>query len=109
MAPDGRLDNDRVPFDPANIDQGDYNIAFWIIRLLFEPAQAGMRIPQPMIGAAVPHPAQGDEERWPLFPIELVDDVPFMIAEWSPSASIGAHCMGRAIRPGTRYALAPGR
>lgn len=88
IAPDGFFDNDRVAFDPANIDQGNHRVAFWIIRLLFEPAQAGTRIPQPMIGAAVPHRPKADDGLWPLFPIELVDDVPFMIAEgWN----LGGH------------------
>jgi hypothetical protein len=88
IAPDGFFDNEQLPIDPGNIDQGDYNIAFWIIRLLFEPAQAGMRIPRPMIGAAIPHPGKNDEGLWPLFPIEVVDDIPFMIAEgWN----LGGH------------------
>lgn len=81
LAPDGRFFNDELPFDAANIDQGDYNVAFWIIRLLFEPAQAGTRIPQPALGAAVPSPAESDKTLWPLFPIEVVDDIPFMIAQ----------------------------
>lgn len=80
IAPEGLFHSGRPAFDPANIDQGDYNVAFWIIRLLFEPAQSGTRIRQPLLGAAVPSPGKGDERLWPLFPMELVDDVPFMIA-----------------------------
>jgi hypothetical protein len=72
--------NRDTPVDPANIETGDHNCVFWIIRLLFEPARAGTLIPEPLLGAAQPSPDDEDRKLWPLFPIELVDDVPFMIA-----------------------------
>jgi hypothetical protein len=73
--------NPAEEFEPANIEHGNHNVAFWIVRLLFEPAQAGTRIPKPLLGAPVPSPDQNDMKLWPLFPIELVDDVPFMIPD----------------------------
>lgn len=81
IAPDGPMNFHREFFDPTSIDQGNRNIAFWIVRLLFEPAQSGMRIRVPGLGAWEPHPDANDMKLWPLFPIELVDDVPFMIAD----------------------------
>lgn len=74
-------ESDQLELDPANIETGDRNGVFWIVRLLFEPARAGARIPEPMLGAPSPSPDAADRELWPLFPIELADDIPFMLVE----------------------------
>ncbi len=64
--------------DPVNIDTSDYQCVFLIVRLLFEPAKANERVPHMYIGAMIPSPAEQDEELWPLFPVALRDDIPFL-------------------------------
>jgi hypothetical protein len=81
--------NGEKPVDPANIETGDHNCVFWIIRSLFEPARAGTRIPKPAIGYL--GPPKEDQMLWPLFPIELVDDVPFMVANGWSLEGVGEH------------------
>lgn len=91
--------NGEDDLDPANIETGDHECVFWIIRVLFEPARAGTRIPEPMLGAAQPSPNKEDERLWPLFPVELVDDVPFMLAQ-------GWNLGGRPEHPGAHITWA---
>lgn len=59
--------------------RGDPEIVFWIIRLLFEPVRLDDRIPSPGIGRSVTYRDSDDASLWPLDPIELVEDIPFMV------------------------------
>jgi hypothetical protein len=70
--------NPHVERDPANIDTSHYECVFLIVRLLFEPAEAGDRLP-PMHAFAPP--PDKDEALWPLFPLALQDDIPFIVGE----------------------------
>jgi hypothetical protein len=81
LATDGIYHQDQESFDPANIEMGDYNVVFWIARLLFEPAKAGTRIPAPAIGITTLPRQDPDHFLWSLDPLELVDDVPFLVGE----------------------------
>jgi len=67
-----------IPFDPENIETGDHTVVFWIARLLFEPAEAGERIPPPAIAISATRPGDPDFADWPLDPLELADDIPFL-------------------------------
>jgi hypothetical protein len=53
---------------------GEQDIVFWIIRCLFEPIRLDERIPIPAIAVHLEESAN-----WPLNPIAIVDDIPFMI------------------------------
>jgi hypothetical protein len=57
----------------------DEEIVFWIIRLLFEPIQASDRIPSPAIAVFLDDRELPDAMKWPLSPMALQDDVPFML------------------------------
>lgn len=58
----------------------DYEeIVFWIIRVLFEPIRLEGRIPPPYIGVFFLERGDADAPLWPLEPIDLVDDIPFMM------------------------------
>jgi hypothetical protein len=70
--------SDQVARDPANIDTSDYQCVFLIVRLLFTPAEPGEKLPWMYIGAMIPSPPKGDLS-WPLFPLALHEDVPFML------------------------------
>ena len=52
----------------------EHQIVFWIIRVLFEPIRLDERIPSPMIAVHLEK-----SPNWPLNPIAIVDDIPFMI------------------------------
>jgi len=56
-------------------DQDDKFGVFWIIRLLFEPKNAGEKIPVPAIWVYGP-----SQTEWPLTPLASVFDVPFTLA-----------------------------
>jgi hypothetical protein len=66
-----------------NSDHRDYGsdqeIVFWIIRLLFKPIQPGNLIPSPAIAVSLDDRRFADAMKWPLNPLEVVDDVPFMV------------------------------
>ena len=70
------LTNDFEYFD-------DQEVVFWIVRLLFEPVRLDERIPTPMIAVYLVGGEFGedfaDAYLWPLNPMELVDDIPFMV------------------------------
>ena len=62
----------------------DGNIVFWIIRLLFEPVDLGQQIPSPAIYMSFDTGDKGNytdgySVTWPLDPIDLSHDVPFML------------------------------
>jgi hypothetical protein len=67
-----------VERDPANIDTCDNQCVFLIVRLLFEPAEPTGKRPEMRIGAMRPSPPEGDRS-WPLFPLALQDDIPFIL------------------------------
>jgi hypothetical protein len=50
---------------------------FLILRLLFVPEDAASGVPPMLIGEADPPPPQGDHT-WPLFPLVVVDQIPFL-------------------------------
>jgi len=54
-------------------------IVFWIIRLLFEPIRLEDRIPAPAIAVHFGDEDPQDRMIWPLSPMDIVEDVPFMI------------------------------
>jgi hypothetical protein len=83
-------DWDRAERDPANIDTSDYQCLFLIIRLLFRPADPTQKRPDMWIGNFVPSPPIGDLA-WPLFPLELQDDVPFLVTS-------GVNLLGRQTK-----------
>jgi hypothetical protein len=74
-------DSRGVDRDPANIDTSDYQCIFLIVRLLFEPENASEPLPPMRIGGMYPSPQKADESLWPLFPLALQDDVPFVLIE----------------------------
>lgn len=57
----------------------DKEIVFWIIRLLFEPIRLGDRIPSPMIAVFFDAKDPQGRMNWPLSPMDIIDDVPFML------------------------------
>jgi hypothetical protein len=63
----------------------DQDIVFWIIRVLFEPGRfgdpyrIGARIPSPMIAVFLDDRQLADEMKWPLNPMEISEDIPFMV------------------------------
>jgi hypothetical protein len=61
----------------GNFDDGE--IVFWIIHALFEPIRVGDRIPGPMIAVWLDEEALPEAAKWPLNPIAVVNDVPFML------------------------------
>jgi hypothetical protein len=69
------------PRDPDNIDTGNVQSAVLIIRLLFEPKLEGGRIPYPRIGKMTPFPDRNDRRLWPLYPLAIQNDIPFMLAK----------------------------
>jgi hypothetical protein len=78
--------------DPENIDTSDRQCVFLIVRLLFQPATQGEVLPQIKIGAMSPRPDPMEEEQWPLYPLVLQDDIPFLIMS-------GVLLRGSAQRP----------
>jgi len=67
--------------DPANIDTSDGQCVFLIVRLLFEPEKRGDKLPDVGIGAFIPFREENDVALWPLFPLALQDDIPFVLNE----------------------------
>lgn len=57
----------------------DQEIVFWIIRLLFEPMKVGDRIPSPMIAVFLDDRELPEAMKWPLNPMAVHGDVPFMV------------------------------
>lgn len=64
---------------PEDIDTADPECVFLIVRVLFEPARAGQKLPEVLTGGGSPWPDEKDMELWPLHPLELRDDLPFMV------------------------------
>ncbi len=57
----------------------DQEIVFWIIRLLFEPIRLDERIPPPMIGVFLVDRQSAEAMHWPLNPMAVSGDAPFMV------------------------------
>jgi hypothetical protein len=74
-------DSNGTERDPANIDTSDYQCIFLIVRLLFEPEDASEHLPPMHIGGMSPSPAKADEPLWPLFPLAIQDDIPFVLID----------------------------
>jgi hypothetical protein len=68
--------------DPANIDTSDCQCVFLIVRLLFEPKGLQDKLPSIAIGHMSPYPAKEDAELWPLYPLAVQEDIPFLVMEW---------------------------
>ncbi len=67
----------RWPRDPKNIDYGDPESTFLIVRLLFEPDDPATTLPRMMIGAPVPTQPEGLD--LPLFPLAVESGIPFLL------------------------------
>jgi len=59
----------------------DQEVVFWIIRVLFEPIRLDDRIPNPAIAVCLVDRDSADAANWPLDPMAVVDDIPFMVGE----------------------------
>jgi hypothetical protein len=57
----------------------DEEIVFWIVHLLFEPVRLGDRIPPPAIGVFLADREAPEAGKWPLDPMAVHADVPFML------------------------------
>lgn len=57
----------------------EQEVIFWIIRLLFEPVALGDAIPVPGIGMHLLNREAPESALWPLNPMEVVNDIPFMV------------------------------
>lgn len=70
----------------------DHEIAFWIIRLLFEPVDLGDRIPSPSVAVFILNDNREDNRvLWPLDPIAIVDGIPFMVGQKIASSGVPGH------------------
>jgi len=69
----------------------DHEIVFWIMRVLFEPVRLDDRIPRPMIAVYLVDRDSAEGANWPLNPMALVDDVPFMIGHRIFSGGMPEH------------------
>lgn len=62
-----------------NIDTSDNTSVFLIVRLLFEPAKPGDELPPILTIPFAPIPPVADRALWPLHPLALQNDVPFLL------------------------------
>ncbi|MDB5339731.1 MAG: hypothetical protein JWN70_5350 [Planctomycetaceae bacterium] len=69
----------RPPFDRRRSAYDEPKIVFWIVRLLFEPADPARRNPSPAIAVFLLDNDSRDQSLWPLEPLELINDIPFMV------------------------------
>jgi hypothetical protein len=65
--------------DPENIDTSDRQCVILILRLLFEPADRGERMPKFQMGLMNPCVSDGERDDWPHFPLAIQDDIPFFV------------------------------
>jgi hypothetical protein len=65
--------------DETDIIGNESNIVFWIIRVLFEPSRLDQQIPPPAIAVGAPDATLAEGARWPLNPLTIVGDIPFMV------------------------------
>ena len=69
-------------------------ILSWIVLLLFEPIELEERTPYWVVGIAeIGRQPDGTNPTWPLGPIALVDDVPFLVGYSAGSSGPGFHPM----------------
>ena len=52
-----------------------------IVRLLFEPIQPNERLEPPRIAVLLDDSKAAEADKWPLNPIAVVDDIPFMVGQ----------------------------
>jgi hypothetical protein len=64
--------------DAANIDTADLHCTFWIMRVLFEPMEPSVALPAIRFGQMFPIDYATGEQFYPLFPIVVRDDIPFL-------------------------------
>jgi hypothetical protein len=69
----------------------DQEIVFWIVRLLFEPVRLGDRIPRPGIAVFVDDREVPEAMKWPLNPMAVEGDVPFMVGHRIGMAGMPEH------------------
>jgi hypothetical protein len=69
----------HVTRDPADIDTSNHQCVLLIVRLLFEPADPADKLPGLFIGAMSPSPPPEGKEQWPLFPLYVQEDIPFLL------------------------------
>jgi hypothetical protein len=74
-------DSFRANRDPADIDTSDEQCVFLIVRLLFELEVTSGTLPDLYIGAMWLRPEKTDSSFWPLYPLALQDDVPFLLID----------------------------
>jgi hypothetical protein len=66
--------------EPGNIDTSDRESVLLVVQLLFEPATRGDERPIIPLGYTVPMPSPEDAKLWPLWPLAVQQDVPFLLA-----------------------------
>jgi hypothetical protein len=62
-----------------NIDTSDKTCVFLIVRLLFECAEPMGELPDIGTIPFTPIPEDKDKKYWPLYPVQLQDDIPFFL------------------------------
>lgn len=80
--------------DEPPYDQGERDIVFWIIHLLFEPSRLQQRVRPPAVNGHI-GVELSESPNWPLAPLDLVDDVPFMVGQGGGSTGIPEHPSSR--------------
>jgi hypothetical protein len=80
-----------VALTPDSGYGSDQEIVFWIIRMLFEPVRLGDRIPYPGIAVFLDDRAVPDAVKWPLNPMAVYGDVPFMVGHRINGSGVPEH------------------
>lgn len=83
---------------------GNHTIVFWLVRLLFDPEESGQFIDPPRIPIHLMHKDSPDAKLWPLNPIELVNDVPYMVG-WQVNFTGGVEHPSSHITWARRYGV----
>jgi hypothetical protein len=71
--------------------RSDRDVVFWIIRVLFEPIRLDDRIPSPAIGVFLDDRELPEAMKWPLNPMAVYADVPFMIGHGIAMSGVPEH------------------
>jgi hypothetical protein len=79
----------RVERDAADIDTSDRQVVILIVRLLFEPQDPEELLPKVRMGS--PTPEEEDESLWPLFPLALQKNVPFLVIKGAGAIAGAPH------------------
>jgi hypothetical protein len=72
-------------------DFSDQEIVFWIIRVLFKPIRLDDRIPSPMIAVFLDDREFAEAIKWPLNPMEVSGDIPFMVGRQVGMGGVPEH------------------